>query len=67
MEKYNNSNNNNNNNNINHKNNRHRMQTTNDHRVKVRLRYKPETVPGVYFGGTNDAAAFCGYYALVMY
>ncbi len=59
MEKYNNSNNNNNNNNINHKNNRHRIQTTNNHRVKVRLRYKPETVPGVYFGGTNDAAAFC--------
>ena len=29
------------------------------HRVKVRLRYTPETVPGVYFGGTAEPAAFC--------
>lgn len=29
------------------------------HRVKVRIRYTPETVPGVYFGGTAEPAAFC--------
>ena len=29
------------------------------HRVKVRLRYTPETVPGVHFGGTAEPAAFC--------
>ena len=28
------------------------------HRVKVRLRYTPETVPGVHFGGTAEPAAF---------
>ena len=38
---------------------RQNSQRVHGNRVKVRLRYKPDTVPGHFFGGTNDEAAFC--------